>query len=155
RLVEAALAARGPERSLGRSVHHVRVARVDQDLAEVLGFLEPHALPRLAGVSGLVNAVAEVRAALARILARPEPDDARVLRVDDNAAERERPAVVEDRRKRRSAVGGFPQSPECRGDIPGIRRLRIDRDVLYAARLDSGPDAAERESFQNLGRQPI
>ena len=37
RLVEPAIAARSPQRPLGRDVHRVRVARVDQDLADVLG----------------------------------------------------------------------------------------------------------------------
>ena len=37
----------------------------------MLRILQPHALPRLSGIDRFVNAVAEVRAALAVVLARP------------------------------------------------------------------------------------
>ena len=140
RLVEAALAARGPQRPLRRDVDDVRVARIDEDLADVLGVLEPHVLPGLAGVGRLVDAVAEMRAALAGVLAGAEPDDVRVLRIDDDAAEREGAALVEDRREGDAAVLGFPQAAERAGDVPDVRVLRIDLDVLDAAgRRSPGP----------------
>ena len=73
---------------------------------------EADVLPGLARVGGLVDAVAEVRAALAGVLARADPDDVRILRIDDDAAEREGSLIVEDRRERDAAVGGFPQPAE-------------------------------------------
>ena len=104
RLVQAALAARRPERALRGDVDDVRVARIDQDLADVLRGLQAHALPRLAGVGRLVDAVTEMGAALAVVFARAEPEDVRVLRIDGDAAQGERPAIVEDRREGDAAV---------------------------------------------------
>src|SRR6185503_19303952 len=155
RLVETALAARRPQRALRSDVDDVGVARVDQDLADVLGGGQPHALPRLAGVGGLVDAVPEMRAALAGVFTGAEPDDAGVFRIDDDAAEREGAAVVEDRREGRAAVAGFPQAAEGRRDVPDVRILRIDGDVLHAARGNRRTDAAELEALQDLGRQAV
>src|SRR5262249_61306900 len=124
-------------------------------LALVPALPDPRPPPGLPRVGGPVNPVAEVRAALARVLAGAEPDDAGVLWIDDNAAQGERPAVVEHGRERRPAVRGFPQAAESRGDVPGIRRPWVDRDVLNAARLDGGTDAAEREPFQDLRGEPV
>src|SRR5262249_40889469 len=86
RLVEAALAAGRPERPLRGDVDDVRVARIDLDAADVLRRHQAHPLPRLARVGRLVDPVAEVRAALTQVLAGAEPDDARILRIDDDAA---------------------------------------------------------------------
>ena len=155
RLVEAALAARRPERPLCGDVDDVRVARVDEDLAEVLGFLQPHPLPRLAGVGRLVDAVAEVRAALAGVFTGPEPHHVRVLRIDDDAAERERAAAVENRREARAAVRRLPQSAERAGHVPGIGALRIDGDVLNAAGLNRRADAAELETLEHVGGRSL
>src|SRR5215207_8403945 len=77
-LVETAVAAGRPERPLRGDVDHVRVARIDQDTADVLGALEPHVLPRLAAVVRSVDAVAVGDAALAVELARADPDGRRV-----------------------------------------------------------------------------
>src|SRR5262249_47976693 len=91
RLEDATIAAATlrEERALRRDVHNVRVFRIDDDLADVLGLLEADAFPRLTSVRRLVETGAEVRAALAVVLARAEPDGVRVLRIDDDAAEAE------------------------------------------------------------------
>ncbi len=109
RLVDAAVAAGGPQRSLHRDVDDVGVARIDLDVADVLGRLEADARERLAAVGRLVEAVAIRRAARVRVLAGAEPDDVRVLRIDDDAAQVEGAAVVEHRSPRVAAVVAFPQ----------------------------------------------
>src|SRR4026209_832008 len=81
RLVEPALAAGGPQRSLRRDVDHVRVARIDDDPAEVLGALEPHVRPGLPTVGGLVAPAAVADAALTVVLAAPHPHRERMLRI--------------------------------------------------------------------------
>src|SRR6185312_9030687 len=114
---ETALPAGRKERSLRGDVHDVGVARVDDDLADVLGLLEPHALPRLASVDRLVDAVTEVGGPLRVVLARAEPEDVGVLRIDDDAAAVEGAAVVEDRRPRDAAVDRLPHAAERRRDV--------------------------------------
>src|SRR6185436_18710065 len=73
-LVEPALAAGLPERALGGHVHHARIPRVDDDPADVLGALEAHVLPALAGVVGAVDAVPVRDAPLAVVFAGAHPD---------------------------------------------------------------------------------
>src|SRR5262249_19197808 len=114
-----------------------------------------HAMPGLARVGRLVDAVAEMRAALARVLARAEPDDVRILRVDNHATQRERSAVVENRRERDAAIGGLPQTAEGGRDIPRVRIPGIDGDVLHAAGGNRGADAPEFESLEDVGGQAI
>ena len=74
-LVDPALSAGPPQRSLRGHVDHVRVAGIDGDHADVLGILEAHVLPVLAAVEALVDAVTEGHRALAVVLARAHPHD--------------------------------------------------------------------------------
>jgi hypothetical protein len=87
-LVEAAIAARAPQRALGSGVHHVAVARINCDLPDVLGVLEPDVRPRLAAVGGPAHAVVVGDAALAVVLAGARPHGERIVRVDRDAADR-------------------------------------------------------------------
>ena len=153
RLVEAALAAFREERPLCGDPDDVRIAGIDDDAADVLGRLEADARPRLARVRGLVDAVAEVRAALARVFARAEPEDVRVPGIDDDAAQRERSVVLEDRLERDAAVHGLPHAAECRRDVPDARVLRVDRDVLDPARVNRRADVPELERLERVDRQ--
>ena len=73
------------QRALRRDEHDVRVARVDHDLADVLGRGQADLGPGLARVHGLVDAVAEVGAALAGVLTRAQPDHVGVFRIHDHA----------------------------------------------------------------------
>ena len=152
-LVQAAVAAGGPKRSLRRHVDGGGIARVDDDLPDVLRLLEPDALPAFAGVGRLVQPVAEVRAALARILTRAEPHHVGILRIDDDAAKRERAALVEDRREGNPAVLGLPQAAKRTGDIPDVRVLRIDFDILHAAGREPGADASDLDSLERVRGQ--
>src|SRR6185436_8483434 len=98
--VESAIAAAlfGEQRSLRGHPHDIRITRVDQNLTEMLGVLEADLLPRRARIGALVEPAAEMRAALAVVLASTEPHDVRVLRIDDDAAQRKgRIVLIEDR----------------------------------------------------------
>src|SRR4029453_14912282 len=75
RLVEAALAARREQRALGRDVDDVGLPRIDQNLPDVFRGFEPDALPRLAGVGRLVDAVSEMGAALAGFFTGAGPNE--------------------------------------------------------------------------------
>ena len=152
RLVESAFAALREERPLRCHVDDARVARVDENLADVFGGFEPHPLPGLAGVGRFVDAVAEVSTALAVVFPRAQPEDVRVFRIDRDAAEREHPVVVEDGRERDAAVGCLPHSAERRDDVPDTGVFRIDLDVDDAARGQGRTDAAKRQTLQDGGR---
>ena len=81
-LVEAAIAAGRPQRAIGRDEHDVRIARIDDDAADVLGGLEPEVPPRAAGIVAAIDAVAVADAALVVGLAGADPDGAGVLAID-------------------------------------------------------------------------
>src|SRR6185369_1983806 len=145
RLVEAAVAPRAPQRPLRRHVDDVRVARVHDDLADVLARLEPDVLPRGAAVVGPVDAVAVGDTALAVVLTRADPDDERVLRVEGHAADRVRPLAIEDRAPGGPGVAGLPHAPRGDRHVPGGLVVRHHGDVHDAARSDRRADAAQLE----------
>src|SRR5258708_38622474 len=85
-LVDAAFAARREQRSLRGDVHDVRVPRVDQQLTALLRGGETHALPRLPCIRRFVDPVAEIRAALPRVLPPSLRPRTGILRSDRDAA---------------------------------------------------------------------
>ena len=131
RLVEAAVAAGAPERALRGDVDDVRVLRVDEDLADVLGGLQADVLPALAAVLALVDAVAVADAPLRVVLPRAHPHDVRVAGVDrhgcrsSRSPRRRRPASRSCRRCR--SATRRPRRPpgttaSCRWGRPRCRR---------------------------------
>ena len=155
-LVEAAVAAGAPQRSLGGDVDDVRVARIDDDLADVLGVLQADVLPADAAVARAVDAVAVADAALGVVLAGAHPHGERVVGVEGQAADRVGALVVEDRRPGDAGVGRLPHAAGGRGDVPGVGRagstatssMRPEASVgprLRSARPAKVP--AERTSF--------
>ena len=150
-LVEAALAAFGPERALGRDVDDVGVARVDEDPADVLGLGEAHVRPGLAAVEALVDAVAETDVAAADVLARAHPDGLGIRRVEGDAADRIGRLGVEDGRPGRAGVLGLPDAARADRDVPGVPLLGMNGDVADAAGHDGRADVAEGEAGEELG----
>src|SRR5262249_55290746 len=116
---------------------------------DVLGVLQSHPFPRLAGVRGFVDPVAEADAALVVVLTGTEPDDVGVFRIDDDRAERVRAAGVEDWLERVAAVLGLPQAAPLRRDIPDVGILRVDLDVGDAPGGDVRADAAKRKILEH------
>ena len=151
RLVQAAVPSRRPERPLSGHQHAARIARVDEDLRDVLGILEPQVLPRHAAVVRPVDAVAVRDAALRVVLAGADPDRQRVLRVERHAADRVRPLVVEDRGPRRAGVDRLPDIPRRGRHVADRVVLRVDGDVGDAPRDHRRPYAAEGEPLELVG----
>src|SRR6185436_12593186 len=142
RAIEAAVAAVLPQRALRGDEDAVGVGVVDEDLADVLGILEPDAVPAGAAVGGLVDAVAVADAALAVVLAGAHPDDERVLGVEHDGADREALLAVEDRLPGGAAVGRVPDASGGGGDVAhGVVR-RVDGEVDDAARGERRADLA-------------
>src|SRR5579883_2517290 len=67
-LVKSAVAAFLPQRPLRRNIYGIRIARVDDDLADVFRVLQPYVGPRLAAIGALVHAIAVAHAPLAVVL---------------------------------------------------------------------------------------
>src|SRR5207249_11639155 len=72
-LVQPAVAARPPQRPLSRDINHVRIARIDENLADVFRFFQADLSPTLASIIGAVHAVAVTDAALAVVFSRTHP----------------------------------------------------------------------------------
>jgi hypothetical protein len=147
------VAARGPQRSDGRDVNDVGVARIDHDVLDVFGVLEAHPLPGCPAIGRLVDAVAEADAALVVVLTGPEPDDVRVLRIDRDRAERVGALLVEDAGPGVAAVLGLPEVARGRRDVPHTGILRVDGDVGDPAGREARADTAEREGLHRVRGQ--
>ena len=146
RLVEPAVAARRPQRTVGGREHDVRIARIDDDAADVLGGLEAQIPPRAAGVVAAIDAVAVADAALVVGLAAAHPDRGRVLRIDDDRSHRVGPFVLEDRRPGDAGVGRLPHAARCDADIPRLLVAGMNGDVADAARHHRRTNRAQAEA---------
>ena len=146
-LVEAAVAAGGPQRALGGDPDDVGVPRIDDDACRCARNppVRP-VLPAGAAVDRLVDAVAVGDAALAVVLAGADPDRQRVVGIDGHAADRIRALTVEDRREGGAGVGRLPDAARGDGDVPDPRVGRIDGEIPDAAGHQRRPDPAQREA---------
>ena len=88
-------------------------ARVDQDLADVLGLREAHALPGLARVSRLVDAVAEMRTALAGVFPGAKPSTLEFFGSISMQQKIVRALIVEQRNERRPRLTVFHNPPKA------------------------------------------
>src|SRR5262245_12694897 len=79
-LEQSAFAARSIKSSECTDIDDVGIGRMDYDVADLIGSLEPHILPRFAAVGRFVDAVAK-RYGVTRIrFARPDPHNVFVRR---------------------------------------------------------------------------
>jgi hypothetical protein len=110
RLVEATLAAGGPEWPERGDVDDVRIARVDDDPADVLRPWKHRRRPGLSAVGRLVDARAPRRAPHVVRLAGAHPHDIGVRRRDRHSADRPGPHRVEHRGPRHAGVCRLPDA---------------------------------------------
>ncbi len=150
-LVEPAVPARRPEGSLACRVDDLGVARVDEDLGDVLRRLEPHVLPGSTAVLRTVDAVAVAHAALAVVFPRAHPDHAGVLGVEGQAPDGVGAFLFEDRRPGGSGVDGLPHAARGRRHeiVRGI--FRVHREVHDPARHEGRSDGAQFQAGEGLG----
>ena len=154
-LVDAALSARGPERPLRRHEDDVAVARVDEDLPDVLRGGEPDVLPRLPAVAAAVDAVPPADVAPAHVLSRAHPDHVRVVGVDRDVADRVHGLVLEDRVPRHARVRRLPHAAGADRDVPRAAPVRMHGDVRDPATHQRGADLAQRETGDDLCHQRL
>ena len=144
--VQTPLATGRPKRTLRSDKDDIRIAWVDQDLANVFRFPEPFHLPSTARVVAHVNAIAETDVTSTVVFASANPDGRARRRVDRNAPNRIGFLAIKDRLKCRSGVTGFPNSPGSNSDVPSVWILLIYRNVADPPRHKRRPNTAELES---------
>src|SRR5207245_8105107 len=101
---DAALRVRTVGVAEGRDVGEVRVLRVHEESADLARVLEAHGRPGLAGLGGLINAVAVGEVATDARLAGADVDDVRVRVGDVDGADRRDRFLVEEARPGAPAV---------------------------------------------------
>ncbi len=150
--VEPPLAAVGPERTLGGREDRAGIARIDHDPGDVLGAFEPHPGPARTAVSALIYPVPETHAALAVVFARSHPDDLRIAGIDRDRPDRVGTLLVEDRLPGGPGVDRLPDAPRSRHQVPGVRFIPVDGQIVDPTREQSRSDRPQSEPGQHLGR---
>ncbi len=150
-LVETPLTALRPQGTLSGDPDHVRVSRIDENPADVLGFLQTHVLPGLPAIDALVHAIAVSHMPAADVLAGTHPDNVGVARVEGHITEGIGPLIVEDGLPCRSRIGRLPEIAATHSDVPDRRILRMDSDIGDAARHQSRPYIANFQAGKRLG----
>ena len=150
RLVEAAIAAGPPQRSLRGDPDGLAVARVEGDLADVFRLVEPHVLERSPGVAAPPDAVPVGHRPLAVVLAGSQPDDVRVGRIDHYRRGGIHRVVLEDRLPGGTAVRGLKSVSGGDRHVPGGRVVRIDGHVGDPPGTRRGPDTAEFQAGEEV-----
>ncbi len=117
-LVEASFPTAGPEGSLGCGIDHVGVARVDKDVPDVLGSLQPHAPKALPPIRALVDPVPVAGAPLGGVLAGADPYHVGMEGIHRHGADGIGAVVVEDGLPADAPVGGLPDIPRRDADVP-------------------------------------
>ena len=88
-------------------VDDVRVGRMNHDPADAAAVVEPHVLPALAAVSGLVDTVANDDVAADEALTSARPHDVGIARRDRQRADRLHRLIVENRAPVDAAIGAL------------------------------------------------
>ena len=140
---QPAFASGRPKGALGSDEDDVRVAGIDQDLADVLGLLESHIHKRATSILAAVDPIAEADMSTADILAGPNPYGVAVMRIDCHATDGVGRFVVKNRSEGGTGVGRFPKIAGSNRDVPGVGLFRIEGDVGDPTCHEGGADASE------------
>jgi hypothetical protein len=127
--------------------HAVRVARVDDDLGDLLRVGEAQVRPRLPAVGGLEDPVAGGEVGALQPLAAAGVDHVGVRFGDGEGADGAGRLVVEDRRPHAPVVVRAPDAAVVHADVerPRPRRDAHGRDGPPAAERPDHPPAQPRE----------
>src|SRR5437763_11071391 len=132
-------------------VHSVRVRRIDENLYDALGLLEPHVRPVVAAVRGLVDAVAHGDAVARPRFTRADPDRFRIGGIDRDGADGLHGLFVEHWFVRGAAVGGLPHAATGGAGVYGeasvLARRRDRRDASAHRRRADVPRTKSRRGI--------
>ena len=120
--------------SQDRDEQRLRVLRIDDDLRDLLAVAQTVVRPRLAGVGGLVDAVARREIGALKSFTAPDVDDVGIRRRDGDGANRAGRLVVEDGRPGTTKVVRLPDAAVDGADVEDVRLIRDADRGLGAAR---------------------
>ena len=151
RAEDAALRVRAVRMAEHRDEDAVGIARIDGDLRDLLAVAQAEVRPGLAGVGGLVDAVADGEVGALQAFAAADVDDVRVRRRDRERADRAGRLVVEDRLPGAAVVGRSSRRRRCtrRCRRRSAGRRRPAADLVRPPR--NGPDGAPAHFLKELG----
>src|SRR5262249_20200797 len=136
--------------------HAIRVARIDDDVRDLLGVAQTEMRPRLAAVGGSVDAVADRQVGTRDAFAAADVHDAGIGRRHPNRADRSGRLLVEDRPPRPAEIVRLPDAAVDEAGIEDARLARHADDRLRpppAQRPDVAPaQLAEELSIVRLRR---
>ena len=114
-------------------IDEVRIARMHEDLADLLRIGQSRERPRLSGIGGFVYAVAlrDIRTHVG--LATADIDDPGIGRRNSERADRSNRLAIEDRLPGAAGIAGFPHAAVDRAEIEMIRLARHASDGKHAA----------------------
>ncbi len=143
--------------ALCRDQHQVRILRIDEDRRDLLRFVEPQVLPRLAGVDGLVHPVPLIDAAAGDEITHADVNDVGIGRRDLHRSDRRCLLHgIEDRIPRRAGARRLPHAAKRKPDIEraGLADHSADgRDASAAERTDHAPlQARDEVRLERRGR---
>ena len=121
-LVQSAFLVGRPRRAQCRNVEDVLVPWIDSDATDVLRLLQPHHRPRVATVSGLVDAGARLNGVARIWLASARPDRIGIGGCDSQHTHRDDVLVVKDRAPGDAVVGALPDATARGGNIECLGR---------------------------------
>src|SRR5204863_359650 len=133
RLEESPVPATPAQRTLGRDVNDIGVARVDHDLTDVLRFAQTHILPRSPAVRRSVDAIAVRNGTLRVVLSGSDPDGIRILRVDRDRTDRVRGLIVEHWRPGGPGIRRLPDTTSGNADVPDFPVAGMNGEIDDAA----------------------
>ena len=142
---------RVPERG---DEHAVGVRRIDHDLGNLLGVAQAEVRPRLAGVGGLVHAVAGGQVGPLLRLAGADVDHVGIGRRHGQRANRAGRRRIEDRQPRAPGVGGLPDAAVDDADVEGVRLAGHAVERLGAAGAMRADVSPLQFAEQRPGRAP-
>ena len=142
--VHAALGVWPPKSAEGAYEDDVWVSGIDVDFADVARLSEPHVLPGLAAVGGVIDAIAPGDRVPAALLTGAEPDVFRVVLIDGNGSQGDGGFPIENGCEAEAAVIRTEQATGGRSDEVDARSLLVDGDVHDSAAHVDGADRSGR-----------
>ena len=140
----------------GSDEQPVGVLRIDGDFRDLLGVAQAEVCPRLAGVGGLVDAVARGQVWARQPFSTPDINNVGVGERDADPADGSSRLIVEDRLPGPAGVGGLPDAAVADAYIKGVRQARMAGRGLGPAgtiRADVAPAHVRKQRGTDLARR--